>query len=71
MLGGHGFGAGRVIDFIDFHVWPIFNLADAAIVTGALLLALTTRTKRTGATPSIDEAGRSPATPAARAPDGA
>ena len=30
---------GRVVDFIDFHVWPIFNLADAAIVSGALLLA--------------------------------
>lgn len=30
---------GRVIDFVDFHVWPIFNLADAAIVVGAVLLA--------------------------------
>lgn len=30
---------GRVIDFIDFHVWPIFNVADAAIVVGAILLA--------------------------------
>ncbi len=32
--------SGRVIDFIDFHVWPVFNLADAAIVIGAVLLAL-------------------------------
>ena len=31
---------GRVIDFIDFHVWPIFNLADSAIVVGAVLLAI-------------------------------
>jgi signal peptidase II len=31
---------GRVVDFIDFHVWPVFNLADVAIVTGALVLAL-------------------------------
>lgn len=25
---------GRVVDFIDLHVWPVFNVADAAIVTG-------------------------------------
>jgi signal peptidase II len=31
---------GKVIDFIDFHVWPVFNLADSAIVVGAVLLAL-------------------------------
>ena len=29
---------GRVVDFIDFHVWPIFNLADSAIVSGAVVL---------------------------------
>ena len=26
-----------VIDFIDFRVWPVFNLADAAITVGVLL----------------------------------
>lgn len=35
---------GRVIDFLDFHVggwhWPAFNLADSAIVVGAMLLVL-------------------------------
>jgi signal peptidase II len=31
--------SGRVIDFIDLHVWPVFNVADAAIVIGAILLA--------------------------------
>ncbi len=30
---------GRVVDFIDFHVWPVFNLADASIVVGTMLLA--------------------------------
>lgn len=30
---------GRVTDFIDLHVWPVFNLADTAIVIGALILA--------------------------------
>jgi signal peptidase II len=30
---------GRVVDFVDFHVWPVFNLADSAIVIGAILLA--------------------------------
>ena len=31
---------GRVIDFIDPHIWPVFNAADAAIVCGAILLAV-------------------------------
>src|SRR6185437_2425254 len=34
--------SGQVVDFLDFHVgsyhWPAFNLADSAIVVGALLL---------------------------------
>jgi signal peptidase II len=36
---GSGF-RGSVVDFIDVHVWPVFNLADCAIVIGALVLAL-------------------------------
>ena len=35
---------GHVIDFLDFHVggwhWPAFNVADSAIVGGAILLVL-------------------------------
>ena len=29
---------GCVVDFLDFHVWPVFNVADSAITIGALLL---------------------------------
>lgn len=36
---------GRVVDFIDLHVWPVFNIADSAIVVGVLtLLIVTART---------------------------
>jgi signal peptidase II len=30
---------GRVVDFVDIGPWPVFNVADSAIVVGALLLA--------------------------------
>ena len=30
---------GHVIDFIDFRVWPVFNVADSAITIGALIIA--------------------------------
>ena len=28
---------GHVVDWIDFRVWPVFNLADSAIVIGGIL----------------------------------
>ena len=31
---------GYVIDFIDFRVWPVFNIADSAITIGAVIIAL-------------------------------
>ncbi|SHJ13041.1 signal peptidase II . Aspartic peptidase. MEROPS family A08 [Geosporobacter subterraneus DSM 17957] len=30
---------GYVIDFFDFRIWPVFNIADMAIVIGACLLS--------------------------------
>ncbi len=29
---------GYVVDFIDFRIWPVFNIADSAITIGTLLL---------------------------------
>lgn len=33
-------GSGGVTDFINFQIWPVFNIADAAIVLGVFLLIL-------------------------------
>lgn len=33
------FWIGHVTDFIDFKVWPVFNIADATTVVGAILMA--------------------------------
>jgi signal peptidase II len=48
---------GHVVDFIDIGFWPIFNLADLAIVTGVAILAY--RLWREDSSPS-----ESPLTPA-------
>jgi signal peptidase II len=42
---------GAVIDFVDFRWWPVWNMADAAIFVGAILLILSTRS--TAATPAV------------------
>jgi signal peptidase II len=38
---GTGFLGGAVVDFVDLQWWPVFNVADAAVCVGALLLVLT------------------------------
>ena len=37
---GDGFFGGSVVDFIDLQWWPIFNIADASIVVGAIVFVL-------------------------------
>ncbi|ACL69688.1 signal peptidase II [Halothermothrix orenii] len=31
---------GYVVDYLDFRIWPVFNLADSSVVIGAALLIL-------------------------------
>jgi signal peptidase II len=38
---GDGFLGGHVVDFVDLQWWPVFNVADAAVCVGAVLLVLT------------------------------
>lgn len=33
---------GGVVDFVDLGWWPVFNVADAAVVVGVILLLVTT-----------------------------
>ncbi|HZD60285.1 MAG TPA: signal peptidase II [Anaerolineae bacterium] len=32
--------SGSVTDFIDFRVWPVFNVADSSVVVGVIILSL-------------------------------
>jgi signal peptidase II len=41
--------SGRVVDFIDLHVWPVFNAADSAIVVGALVILIAGLRRQTDA----------------------
>lgn len=56
-----GFMSGAVVDFIDVQFWPIFNVADMAVVVGGLVLALSMffvpeHSPAADADPSADEA---------------
>jgi signal peptidase II len=37
---GEGFLGGRVVDFVDLQWWPVFNVADAALVLGVGIVFL-------------------------------
>ncbi|MBQ7668155.1 MAG: signal peptidase II [Clostridia bacterium] len=37
---------GYVVDFIDFHVWPVFNVADIFVVVGCILLIVSSLIKK-------------------------
>jgi signal peptidase II len=39
VIRGPGF-SGEVVDFLDLQLWPVFNVADSAIVIGAAVLLL-------------------------------
>ncbi|MBM46169.1 MAG: signal peptidase II [Acidimicrobiaceae bacterium] len=45
-----GWGRGAVVDFIDLQFWPVFNVADMAIVFGVLLLSILMWREQRGAT---------------------
>jgi signal peptidase II len=47
---------GAVIDFIDVRPWPTFNLADSAVVCGAILLVFTSRDRKAPEPPAATEA---------------
>lgn len=38
---------GRVVDWIDFRIWPVFNFADTSVVLGLGLLSLLIITQKT------------------------
>lgn len=40
------FRLGAVIDFLDFRVWPVFNVADSCITIGAVLMGWTLLRRR-------------------------
>lgn len=39
---------GRVVDFLDFHIWPVFNVADSCITIGAALVIFSFLAKKSG-----------------------
>jgi signal peptidase II len=52
---------GAVIDFIDLRWWPVFNVADACITVGAVLLVAVGASRHPGGHKGGDVAGAGPA----------
>jgi signal peptidase II len=48
---------GYVIDYLDVHVWPVFNVADSAVVVGAGLLVWALLSARPAAAARPDDTG--------------
>ncbi|MCD6362249.1 MAG: signal peptidase II [Armatimonadetes bacterium] len=46
---------GHVVDFIDVHFWPVFNVADIAITAGAFLLIVAMLRGTPSSTPPPEE----------------
>lgn len=58
------FLSGAVVDFIDLQWWPVFNIADAAVVVGGILLVLvSTREPSTETAPGPGDGGGSEPAP--------
>lgn len=51
-----GFLSGKVVDFIDFQFWPIFNIADIAVVGGVIVVALRLFTQPIEQPDDVDDA---------------
>jgi signal peptidase II len=52
--------SGRVVDFVDLHVWPVFNVADSAIVGGVCLLVFLSARAKAPAGAAGGAAGHGP-----------
>lgn len=46
---------GHVVDFIDVHFWPVFNIADVTITVGAILIAIAALTEARTSARRADE----------------
>ena len=68
MFRGDGWFHGAVVDFIDLQWWPIFNVADTAIVCGAIALVIASLMPEKSSSEN-EAASGSPATEADRHAD--